>query len=64
MSLSHEVSTSTVKVASLPESWQQQLSDGISAGSYQIAEEHIKTIENQAQSLKNQSTADDEGVTK
>ncbi|MBT1177115.1 BofC C-terminal domain-containing protein [Bifidobacterium callimiconis] len=53
-SLSHEVKRTDITVSSLPSNWREQLSRGITVGSYDEAEKHAQTIRQQAQDLQNQ----------
>lgn len=59
-SLSHEVKRTDITVSSLPANWREQLSRGITVGSYAEAETHAQTIRQQAEDLQSQEKPKDE----
>lgn len=56
LGLSHEVQRTDVAISSLPESWQEQLRQGIAVGSYDEAQEHAKLIERERDKERTKQT--------
>lgn len=54
LNLSHEVERTTITVSSLPQSWREQLSEGISVANLQEGREHARLIRSEAKNLKTQ----------
>lgn len=59
LQLSHKVKSTSVEVSSLPKSWRDQLSAGITADSYKEAEDHAEVIAKQAEALKDKDSKAD-----
>jgi len=57
LELSHEVKSTNITISSLPQSWQNQLEQGIAVGSYDEAQAHAKLIERERDKEQNK-TAD------
>ncbi|MGO1346724.1 MAG: BofC C-terminal domain-containing protein, partial [Bifidobacterium psychraerophilum] len=57
LNLSHEVERTTITVSSLPQSWREQLSEGISVANLQEGREHARLIRSEAKNLKTQEDA-------
>lgn len=59
LELSHEVERTSISVAQLPQSWRDELNEGIAVDNLNDAREHTKLIEREADSLKKSSDSTD-----
>jgi protein phosphatase len=57
LSLSHEVERTSITVSSLPKSWREQLSDGISVENLQEARRHANLIKSEANNLADDNSS-------
>lgn len=55
--LSHEVERTTITVSSLPKSWREQLSEGISVENLQEARKHARLIKSEASNLSDENSS-------
>lgn len=60
MQLSHEVKRTTITIASLPQSWRDQLQEGITFDSYDAALSHAQIIRQEKQNFSEKSEKKDE----
>ncbi|KFI48117.1 PP2C family protein-serine/threonine phosphatase [Bifidobacterium biavatii] len=60
LSLSHEVKKTTIEVSSLPQSWQDQLDQGIAVDSYDAATEHAAFIKSELDKEAAKKAAEEE----
>lgn len=58
LELSHEVETTDIAIAQLPQSWRDQLSQGITVGSLDEAQSHVGIIRTEMRKLAKQQEAD------
>jgi len=58
LELSHEVETTDIAIAQLPQSWRDQLSQGITVGSLDEAQSHVGIIRTEMRKLAKQQAAD------
>ena len=61
--LSHAIQDTDIKVSSLPQSWRDQLHDGISVDSLDEARSHVKLIEQEMKNFKATERANNKGST-
>lgn len=60
--LSHAVQDTDIKVSSLPQSWRDQLAQGITVDSLDEARSHVKLIEQEMKSFKETEKANNKGT--
>ena len=58
LELSHEVQTTNIATADLPQTWRDQLSQGITVGSLDEAQSHVGIIRTEMRKLAKQQEAD------
>ncbi|VUW79603.1 PP2C-family Ser/Thr phosphatase [Bifidobacterium breve] len=58
LALSHEVSSTSITVSNLPQTWRDQLNRGISVGSLDEAQSHVGIIRNEMNKFKEQQESE------
>lgn len=64
LSLSHPIKSTNTKVKDLPESWRDQLQDGIIVSSMEDAEEHASLIDHEAKNLNRKGAPKGDSTTR
>ena len=58
LALSHEVSSTSITVSNLPQTWRDQLNRGISVGSLDEAQSHVSIIRSEMNKFKKQQESE------